>query len=46
MNEGAGAKFFVISYTIYIAQSIQLEVCDLADWFLSAFNESKIEYSY
>ena len=45
-KENACAKFFMISYTEYFVQSIQLEVCDIADWFLSTFDESKIECSY
>jgi hypothetical protein len=30
-KENACAKFVMISYTVYFAQSIQLEVCDTAD---------------
>jgi len=30
-KENARAKFFMISYTVYFVQSIQLEVCDTAD---------------
>lgn len=31
MKEGTGAKFFMISYTVCIVQSIQLEMYDTAD---------------
>lgn len=31
MKEGACTDFFMISHTLYIVQSIQLEMCDTVD---------------